>query len=1285
MNKKKGLISIFLMCMVAFCCVLLTGCGRNPADIEILSGVPVVEVNDTDTQPYWSSVRAKITFEDGTQETVTGDDMVFSHLDVSTPGKKTIFVGYKEGSFRKEIEVIVVDSATVTATVSGYTGTYDGESHDICSVTGLLSDDRVSYSLDNGATWLTTCPQVKNAGTTTFMVKVEREKYGTLIDTKTYTSNATVEKKLVEVRGKKTNLVFGDAVPATFDFEIVGLVGGDTVSNLTTAPQSVAQIKDTDKKDGNLKVGTYNVVFSGAEAENYTFSYTNGTIVVEKATFDMSNVRWNETNIEYEVGVQKEVYLVGLPTGCTATYTGNTATEIGNYTATATLVYDAENYNAPTLPQGVELTHNWTIAENVNYIKVAMPQALTTVFTYNGQAQTYTPTGFDSTAMAIVNHIQTNAGEYTVTVSLNSGYAWADAEKGKGKDPVTFTFVIGKRVAEIEWGTTSLTYTGEAKKPNVRIKNLCGNDVCNLTVTGEQTEANANKDGNLYAADTRYLATITGIDNNNYELPTTGTSTQFDILQATNNWTTIPTLEISLVNGQLVESRTGGAKFDFENVKYYYKEYTADDSTYSETVPQTSGEYMMKAVIAEANNYTGLEITCKFYVDSNQIESMSSKLVTYRISNSSAYVNTDRPLYAGQQNYFDFQMIGNSDNSEIGQFTTTIKPFIKEDNSYIELDANNLQAYISEIDNFNHCVTFTKHAIGNIFKFEISKSGVNGTITIEVQVMDGYNVYTADDLSVINNAKDKTTNVEVRGWADKKNGTKYAGLEVNAVVLQKSIKIMKENLPADFFYTESDDTAALRDLTNLSIPGSMKDGDGNGTGGNGRAVYDRIIGKDETFSIYGNYFNIDYSALPKCVLESGHEKGVKYVENDASKDSLITTHVTMFMFSSEDKTSNGEMIDNGGNLKIYDLNIKGNGKRDNRSLNSGGAMIAKVSHVNSNIENCVYSNAFIGFLFQDFSDGKITGSKTKNILKDVKGYDSYNTHIYSWGTNDLKIIGGEYKSAGGPVMIIDHVGGDKTDASGGRPSNINVIGSAMESLVTGKEPWFVSYGASALIPQIVANNNDYVTNGSTFLIKDGDYSNLMNLKVVYKSSDTEGLTAQPVRGSVNFYESITEYESFLENGKKSIYGLDMTAYSKESSSASSNKFQNSSNSEMLGSTTYLLYPANEQQSIVVKFANILALQAAQTDAERLQYIEGYVAGGYLLWGKDPSKPDKTEAAPSTTLMQLDEKTALQSFSVSSSSTGFAALNSNGTTHVNVYLFNGMGITLGLYSKDRLNG
>ena len=109
MKSKKRLLPALMVFVVAFCCVLLAGCTRNPADIEILSGEIVCEVNDKDIQPDWSSVRAKITFEDGTQETVNGEDLVFSHVDVSTVGQKTVQVGYKEGSFRKDIVVYVVE------------------------------------------------------------------------------------------------------------------------------------------------------------------------------------------------------------------------------------------------------------------------------------------------------------------------------------------------------------------------------------------------------------------------------------------------------------------------------------------------------------------------------------------------------------------------------------------------------------------------------------------------------------------------------------------------------------------------------------------------------------------------------------------------------------------------------------------------------------------------------------------------------------------------------------------------------------------------------------------------------------------------------------------------------------------------------------------------------------------------------------------------------------------------------------------------------------------------
>ncbi|MGN0798434.1 MAG: hypothetical protein ACI4L7_02605, partial [Christensenellales bacterium] len=59
--------------------------------------------------------------------------------------------------------------------------------------------------------------------------------------------------------------------------------------------------------------------------------------------------------------------------------------------------------------------------------------------------------------------------------------------------------------------------------------------------------------------------------------------------------------------------------------------------------------------------------------------------------------------------------------------------------------------------------------------------------------------------------------------------------------------------------------------------------------------------------------------------------------------------------------------------------------------------------------------------------------------------------------------------------------------------------------------------------------------------------------------------------------------------------------------------------------------------------------------------------------------------PTTTPMQLTAELALESFTVETSSTSFAKLNPDGSTNINGYLFNGMGIVLELYNKDRLNG
>ena len=81
-----------------------------------------------------------------------------------------------------------------------------------------------------------------------------------------------------------------------------------------------------------------------------TFSYLEFEIVVNvnvvKATIDMTGVEWNYTSAFTYDGNLKEVSVTNLPQGVIVQYSGNTATDAGDYTAIATFTYvDSENYN----------------------------------------------------------------------------------------------------------------------------------------------------------------------------------------------------------------------------------------------------------------------------------------------------------------------------------------------------------------------------------------------------------------------------------------------------------------------------------------------------------------------------------------------------------------------------------------------------------------------------------------------------------------------------------------------------------------------------------------------------------------------------------------------------------------------------------------------------------------------------------------------------------------------------------------------------------------------------
>ena len=76
----------------------------------------------------------------------------------------------------------------------------------------------------------------------------------------------------------------------------------------------------------------------------------------------------------------------------------------------------------------------------------------------------------------------------------------------------TTTASITPLEATLSWSDTELTYSGEPQKPIATVTNLLTDDTCDVTVTGEQTNAGT------------YTATASSLSNSNYKLPSNNTS-----------------------------------------------------------------------------------------------------------------------------------------------------------------------------------------------------------------------------------------------------------------------------------------------------------------------------------------------------------------------------------------------------------------------------------------------------------------------------------------------------------------------------------------------------------------------------------------------------------------------------------------------------------------------------------------------------------------------------------------------------------------------------------------
>ena len=260
---------------------------------------------------------------------------------------------------------------------------------------------------------------------------------------------------------------------------------------------------------------------TGTKSGNYKLPTAN-TTTFSIASATLNGVTVGGYNSAYD-GIAHGI-TASVPTGATIKY--GTAegsydlddtpiyTSVGNYTVYYQVTYD--NYNTITGSETVNITQAaLTVTAKANTITYGDVPANGGV-DYDGFVNNETADVLSGKLSYAYNYEQYgNVGNtYTITPSgLTSG-----------NYNITFvagTLTVNPLTATLSWEDTSFTYDGNPHKPTAYVSNLVNSDACEVTVSGEQTNASNS-----------YEATATGLSNTNYQLPTVATQS-FVINKAT--------------------------------------------------------------------------------------------------------------------------------------------------------------------------------------------------------------------------------------------------------------------------------------------------------------------------------------------------------------------------------------------------------------------------------------------------------------------------------------------------------------------------------------------------------------------------------------------------------------------------------------------------------------------------------------------------------------------------------------------------------------------------------
>lgn len=307
---------------------------------------------------------------------------------------KAIFAGDANHEAKTVEATLTIKKVIPTLSVEDIEVTYNGEAQTVVA------------TLSNGAT-----PTIIY-NTTDGNAPVDAGDYTAVVSYVGDENNEGITDKTVNIIIKKVQvtLITSTDIEVTYDGK------SHAVSATLSNDAEPTIVYDTEDGKAPVNAGEYVATISYAGDKNHeAVSTVKVDIIINKATYDMSDITFEDLTVTYDGQVHEIIINGTLPTGVEVEYINNSGVEVGSYKAVAEFIYDVDNYNyIPNMEAYLTINKAQFDLSGISFEDMTVE--------YDGETHEIVITGTLPIGIEVsyINNKGTSAGYYSATAKFTS-------------------------------------------------------------------------------------------------------------------------------------------------------------------------------------------------------------------------------------------------------------------------------------------------------------------------------------------------------------------------------------------------------------------------------------------------------------------------------------------------------------------------------------------------------------------------------------------------------------------------------------------------------------------------------------------------------------------------------------------------------------------------------------------------------------------------------------------------------------------------------------------------